>query len=125
MIFNNRLKTVTEELEATRQSLHQYKQNIDEKDLKITEEEGRVQLFENKYRLADEQSKQNQKHVEELIDIVERNKIVSKLVIITAGFRFMGLNANFNNISATSWLSALLMEKTRVPRENHRTIANH
>ena len=119
------MKTVTEELEATRQSLHQYEKSIAEKDFKITEQEWQVQLYENKFCLADEQSKKNRKCVEELTDIVERNKIVSKLVIIKAGFRFMGLNATFNNISATSWLSALLMEKTRVPRENHRTIANH
>jgi hypothetical protein len=29
------------------------------------------------------------------------------------------LNATFNNISAISWLSVLLMEETGVPRENH------
>ena len=32
----------------------------------------------------------------------------------------MVLNATFNNISAISWWSALLMEETGVPRENHR-----
>lgn len=69
------LKTVTEEIEATRQSLHKYEIDIAEKNLKITEQEGRIKFFENKYRLADEQSKQNLKRIEELIDIVEENKI--------------------------------------------------
>jgi len=34
--------------------------------------------------------------------------------------RFMMLNATFNNISALSWQSVLLVEKTGVPGENHR-----
>jgi len=33
----------------------------------------------------------------------------------------MVFNATFNNISAISWWSVLLMEETRVPGENHRT----
>jgi hypothetical protein len=37
----------------------------------------------------------------------------------------MVLNAIFNNISAISWLSVLLMEETRVPRENHQPVASH
>jgi hypothetical protein len=32
----------------------------------------------------------------------------------------MVLNATFNNISVVSWRSVLLVEKTVVPRENHR-----
>jgi hypothetical protein len=31
------------------------------------------------------------------------------------------LNATFNNISVISWLSVLLVEETRVLRENHRS----
>jgi len=31
-------------------------------------------------------------------------------------------NATFNNSSAMSWQSALLVEKTGVPRENHRLV---
>jgi hypothetical protein len=31
----------------------------------------------------------------------------------------MVYNATFNNISAISWQSVLLVEETRVPRENH------
>ena len=37
----------------------------------------------------------------------------------------MVLNVTFNNISAISWLSVLLVEETRVPRENHRPAASH
>jgi hypothetical protein len=81
-----------------------------EKDLRIITEEGQVKFFESKYHLADEKSKKNQKHIEELIDIVERNTIVSKLVIIKAGFRFMVLNATFNNISATSIMAVSFID---------------
>ena len=34
-------------------------------------------------------------------------------------------NATFNNISAISWPSVLLVEETEVPRENHRPVASH
>jgi hypothetical protein len=34
-------------------------------------------------------------------------------------------NATFNNISAISWWSVLLVEETRVPGENHRPAASH
>ena len=40
----------------------------------------------------------------------------------------MVFNATFNNISAISWRSVLLVEETRVRRENHRPpsgIQNH
>jgi hypothetical protein len=40
-------------------------------------------------------------------------------------FRFMGFNATFNNISVISWGSVLLVEETRVPGENHRSVASH
>ena len=33
--------------------------------------------------------------------------------------RVMVFNATFNNISVISWLEVLLVEETRVPRENH------
>jgi hypothetical protein len=33
--------------------------------------------------------------------------------------------ATFNNISVISWQSVLLVEETRVPREDHRPVANH
>ena len=35
------------------------------------------------------------------------------------------LNATFNNISAISWRSVLLVEETGVPGENHRPVASH
>ena len=37
----------------------------------------------------------------------------------------MVFNATFNNISAISWWSVLLMEEAKVPRENHRPVASH
>ena len=36
---------------------------------------------------------------------------------------FMVFNATFNNISVTSWRSALFVEETGIPRENHRLVA--
>ena len=38
---------------------------------------------------------------------------------------FMVFNATFNNISAISWWSVLLVEETGVPGENHRPVASH
>jgi hypothetical protein len=40
-------------------------------------------------------------------------------------FRFMVLNATFNNISVISWRSVLLVEETGLPGENHRPAASH
>ena len=37
----------------------------------------------------------------------------------------MVVNATFNNISAISWRSVLLVEETRVPGENHRPATSH
>jgi len=37
----------------------------------------------------------------------------------------MVLNTTFNNISVKSWRSVLLVEETRVPRENHWPAASH
>jgi hypothetical protein len=39
--------------------------------------------------------------------------------------RVMVFNATFNNISAISWQSVLLVEETRVSGENHRPVAIH
>ena len=36
----------------------------------------------------------------------------------------MVFNATFNNISVISWWSVLLVEETRLPRENHRPVAS-
>jgi len=38
---------------------------------------------------------------------------------------FMVFNATFNNISAISWLSVLLVEETGVTGENYRPVASH
>jgi hypothetical protein len=38
---------------------------------------------------------------------------------------FMVFTATFNNISVISWQSVLLVEKTRVLGENHRSVASH
>jgi predicted permease len=40
-------------------------------------------------------------------------------------FRFMVLNATFNNISVILWRSVLLVDETGVPGENHRPVAGH
>ena len=40
-------------------------------------------------------------------------------VFLMVWFGFMVLNASFNNISAVSWQSVLLMEEIGVPEENH------
>ena len=39
--------------------------------------------------------------------------------------RIMVFNATFNNIPVISWRSVLLVEETRVPRENHRPAASY
>ena len=42
-----------------------------------------------------------------------------------SGVRVMVFNTTFNNISVISWWSVLLVEETRVPRENHPPVASH
>ena len=37
----------------------------------------------------------------------------------------MVFNAPLNNISVISWISALLVEETGIPGENHRPVASH
>jgi hypothetical protein len=39
--------------------------------------------------------------------------------------KIMVFNATFNNISAISWRSVLLVGETGVPGENHRPVASH
>ena len=38
---------------------------------------------------------------------------------------FMVFNATFNNISVISWRPVLLVEETRIPRENHQPVVSH
>jgi len=47
------------------------------------------------------------------------------LISYIVGVRVMVLNTTFNNISEILWRSLLLVEETRVPGENHRTVASH
>jgi hypothetical protein len=46
-------------------------------------------------------------------------------VVIFITHRVSVFNTIFNNISAISWRSVLLVEKNRVPGENHRPVASH
>jgi hypothetical protein len=39
--------------------------------------------------------------------------------------RVVVYNATFNNISAISWQSVLLVKETGIPRENHRPATSH
>ena len=41
------------------------------------------------------------------------------------GLMSIVFNATFNNISAISWRSVLLMENNEVSGENHRPVARH
>ena len=41
------------------------------------------------------------------------------------GVMVMVFNATFNNISAISWRSVLVVEETGVPRENHHSFASN
>jgi len=47
------------------------------------------------------------------------------LIINFIGVRIIVFNATFNNISAISWWSVLLVDETGVPWENHRPVASH
>ena len=47
-----------------------------------------------------------------------------RLVVLSKGVTAMVFNATFNNISAISWRSVLLVEETGVPRENHRPVTD-
>ena len=51
--------------------------------------------------------------------------IKSKWLISFKRVRIMLFNATFNNISAISWLSVLLVEETRVPQNNNQPVGRH
>ena len=55
--------------------------------------------------------------------------ILNKCMILYWGnrsrVRVLRINTTFNNISAISWLSVLLVEETGVPRENHLPATSH
>ena len=46
-------------------------------------------------------------------------------IYIKSWVRVMVFKDTFNNISAISWRSVLLVEETGVPAENHRPVASH
>jgi hypothetical protein len=54
---------------------------------------------------------------------------LSNVYIETLTSRWVGMfivpYATFNNVSVLSWQSVLLVEETRVPRENQRPVASH
>jgi len=47
------------------------------------------------------------------------------VVIFWFRIRVKVFNGTFNNISVISWLSVLLVDETRVPRENIRPLAHN
>ena len=51
-----------------------------------------------------------------------KNKCETVFLIV---IRVRVFNATLNNISVILWWSVLLVEETRVPRENHRPVACH
>jgi hypothetical protein len=53
----------------------------------------------------------------------EDNGLFARYLYKSVGW-FMVLNATFNNISAISWQSVLLMKITAVPGENHLSAAD-
>ena len=61
--------------------------------------------------------------------VLKRPQIITKINYNTCQdadrVRVMVFNTTFNNISVISWWSVFLVEETRVPRENHRPVANH
>ena len=48
-----------------------------------------------------------------------------QVLVIRIRVRFMVFIATFNNISAISWRSDLLVKETGVPGENNRPLASH
>ena len=58
--------------------------------------------------------------------VYDRKQIDIKYnVLIWLGVMVMVFNTTFNNISAISWRSVFIMEKTVIPGENHRGVASH
>ena len=57
--------------------------------------------------------------------VFDRFVDILKLSVFVFSFRFMVFNTTFKNISFFSWRSVLLVEKIRVPRENHWPSVSH
>ena len=58
-------------------------------------------------------------------DVNTRFVLVRALNFLEVRVRVVVFNATFKNISVILWRSALLVEVTGVPGENHRTGASH
>jgi hypothetical protein len=54
----------------------------------------------------------------------EANTIQHDVIKFVSDLRFV-FNATFNNTSAISWRSVLLVEETGIQGENHRSVASH
>ena len=65
------------------------------------------------------------------VDVATGGLLVSEGIIRPVVSRYikcgevMVLNVTFSNISVISWRSVFLVEETRVPGENHRSVASH
>ena len=53
-----------------------------------------------------------------------RTAVILYIVHTNLGWWFMVFNTTFNNISAISWRSVLLMKENGVPGENHRPVSD-
>jgi hypothetical protein len=51
--------------------------------------------------------------------------VIQQIKLTGSRVKFMVFIATFNNISAISWRSVLLVKETGLPRENHRSVASH
>ena len=60
-----------------------------------------------------------------LMLVIEENIETEQKELSETWIRVMVFNTTFNNISAISWWSFLLVEETRVPGENHRPVKSH
>ena len=56
------------------------------------------------------------------VGVTSENEISSAIIRF---FKLMVFNATFNNISAISWQSDLLVEETGETGENHQPVASH
>ena len=63
----------------------------------------------------------------EVVDLIYITNIVLtiRIVIVLYCFNYGMFNVTFNNISAMSWRSILLVEEAKVPGENHPAVTNH
>ena len=57
--------------------------------------------------------------------IIKMSSTTSVQLILQNLLFLMVFNVTFNNISAISWRSVLLVEETGGPGENHRPVASH